>query len=126
MHKTWADDFWSFAEGIGDAPSDLHELDRIDNDGDYEPCNVRWVFRTANQRNQRRSCSVVVEGKKIPLVVVASIFSLDYFCLHVAYRRGNENLLRYLSKKGVSEGDIVAATIGEDYYAPEAPAALIG
>lgn len=48
--------FKSFAEFIkaigGPRPAGL-VLDRIDNDGHYEPGNVRWTTRSESQRNRR-------------------------------------------------------------------------
>jgi hypothetical protein len=36
---------------MGDIPSPSHTIDRIDNDGNYEPDNCRWVTHRENVRN---------------------------------------------------------------------------
>lgn len=48
----WKDNFLNFYEDMGDIPSDGYELDRIDNNGDYEPSNCRWVTKQENCRNR--------------------------------------------------------------------------
>jgi hypothetical protein len=49
----WIEDFESFLAFMGHKPSPAHSLDRIDNDGNYEPGNVRWATRIEQSRNRR-------------------------------------------------------------------------
>jgi hypothetical protein len=49
----WLNDFTRFAQDMGEPLFPRATLDRIDNDGDYRPGNVRWATRAEQSRNQR-------------------------------------------------------------------------
>ena len=52
--ERWRYDFASFLADLGERPRGM-TLDRIDNDRDYEPGNVRWSSAERQQRNTTRS-----------------------------------------------------------------------
>lgn len=56
-----------FIAHIGPRPSPKHQVDRIDNDGNYEPGNVRWVLPVVNIRNRRNTVHLTCNGETKPL-----------------------------------------------------------
>jgi hypothetical protein len=54
---SWAGDFTAFYGDVGPRPSPRHTLDRIDNNGNYEPGNVRWATQREQSLN-RRNCQI--------------------------------------------------------------------
>lgn len=59
----WRNSFDAFYESMGPRPSSEHSIDRIDNNGNYEPGNCRWATRKQQARNKRTNHMVEVDGR---------------------------------------------------------------
>ena len=55
--KRWRESFECFLEDMGFPPAD-RTLDRINNNGNYEPGNCRWATRSEQIRNRRTAAEI--------------------------------------------------------------------
>lgn len=73
MCDRWAESFQAFLADMGERPAET-TLDRIDNNGNYEPGNCRWATRKEQGRNKRTNRILVYQGEEKTLPEWADIF----------------------------------------------------
>lgn len=52
--QSWRDSYEAFLNDVGRRPHPSMSIDRINNDGNYEPGNVRWATHKQQANNKRR------------------------------------------------------------------------
>lgn len=67
MCARWLESFQNFFADMGPKPSKLHSLDRINNNGNYEPGNCRWATRTTQNRNTRKNTFITHDGETLTI-----------------------------------------------------------
>lgn len=59
--ERWQNSYQAFAEDMGERPAGF-SLERIDNEKGYFPGNCKWACRKEQQRNQRRTIKIIIDG----------------------------------------------------------------
>jgi hypothetical protein len=63
MCDEWRRAFRCFVQDMGRRPSLKHGIERIDNDGDYEPGNCRWTTQAEQSKNRRNNIRITIGGE---------------------------------------------------------------
>ena len=86
--ERWRASFEAFYEDMGPRPTPRHSLDRLNNDGNYEPSNCRWRLVEDQNRNKRSNIYVVVDGRRLILSDAAREAGVKFTTALARYRKG--------------------------------------
>ena len=86
--ESWEADFVNFLSDMGRRPSKDYSLDRIDNNGNYEPGNCRWATRKEQCRNRTTSRFLTCGGKTQTLAEWGDESGIGTSLLHSRLKRG--------------------------------------
>lgn len=84
----WRNDYTKFLDYVGRRPTLDHTIERIDNDGNYEPGNVRWATRLEQSRNRRVNRIITHDGKTKCLTAWAELLGVTYQTLQKRLKDG--------------------------------------
>lgn len=75
--KKWMK-FENFLEDMGEPPTNKHQIDRINNDGNYNKNNCEWVTPKQNSRNSRSNRLIEFDGKTQCISAWAEELDMNY------------------------------------------------
>lgn len=85
MYPPWRTSFPAFLAAVGNRPSPAHSIDRFpDNNGNYEPGNVRWATRKEQGNNRRGNRTITYQGETHTITEWAELKKTK---AHILFRR---------------------------------------
>jgi hypothetical protein len=87
--ERWAA-FEAFIEDMGERPSRVHTLERVDNDKGYSPENCKWATRREQAQNTRRNRMITIDGETLCLAEWARRSTVSWATIRSRLENGIE------------------------------------
>jgi hypothetical protein len=96
----WRDDFLAFLRDMGRRHSPEHTIERVDNDGNYEPSNCIWLLRSKQSGNQCTNVRITVDEKTMTVAEWGRFVGIPVTRLYDRLRLRNR-------RKGYTDEDVI-------------------
>jgi hypothetical protein len=83
----WRASFWDFLADVGPKPHGM-SLERVENNGNYEPGNVRWATPKEQARNRRNNRLLTFGSQTKPMSAWAEEYGIDRGTLRSRLAKG--------------------------------------
>lgn len=78
MCDRWLHSFERFLEDMGKCPANCRGIDRIDNNGNYEPANCKWATFVEQLNNTSRNVFVQYKGESKTMAQWSRVIDMPY------------------------------------------------
>lgn len=79
-------DYFDYVSALPHFGEPGRTLDRINNDGNYEPGNVRWATRTEQSRNQRSNIKLIYNGEVHTALEISALTGISVNTIYGVHR----------------------------------------
>lgn len=85
--EAWANSFEAFLKDMGPRPKGA-SIERLNNDGNYEPSNCKWADKAEQSRNKRSNVFIEIEGVRLTQSEWAKKNNIPVQVIYTRIKRG--------------------------------------
>lgn len=97
VFPSWIHSFTKFLSHVGRRPTKSHSIHRMDNDGHYEPGNLKWATGSEQSQGRRTTVWLSVDGEKMSMKSAAQKLGVDKSAMgHFIRKKKQQEILSFI------------------------------